>query len=151
MNRAGTQTIGNAPGVIVGAALVVAVIIGFIGGLIYTEMRPDEATAAAVQTAPTPKLAALAEAADNPPPCTDLIAPGRRVEQVLSEIDTGPCLDAKGDTYIAITVSWDCPDGSTVHQIGEYGWGRTGQTWNGPEVPEPYGDCVLPGADPAHP
>lgn len=145
--------LGRAPGVIVGAAIAVAVIVGFIGGLMFTELTgDDEPDGSTPETSALEDLAALEEATENAPPCTEVFAPGRPVAEVLAANDAGPCTGTDADDLrIEVVVSWDCPDGTKVHQVGDWGWGRDGQTWQGPDVPEPYADCVLPGADAQHP
>lgn len=135
--------IGRAPGILVGAAIAVAVIIGIVIGLGWAETHDDPVTG----TATINDLAALDDSAI---PCAEVFTPGRPTEQVLAANDTAPCTDPNGDILINVVVSWDCPDGTKVHQVQDYGWGRDGQTWQAPDTPEPYADCVLPGTDAQH-
>lgn len=139
---------GRAPGIIVGAAIAVAVIIGFVGGLIFTEIRDDDTEMSPEAATVVEQLNELGEGA---PPCSEMFAAGRPVAEVLAAQEAGPCLDPDGEVIIVGVGSWECPDGTKVHQIGDFGWGRDGQRWQGPDVPEPYADCVLPGTDAQHP
>lgn len=81
-------------------------------------------------------------------PCAEMLKPGRLTEDVVADLAT--CVEEDG-AFAPVPMSWDCPDGSTIHQVSNYGWGRTGDFWQGPDVPEPYVDCVLPGTDAQHP
>lgn len=99
-------------------------------------------------------LGDVAEAQADARPCAEAFTPGRPVADVLAEgDDPGVCTGESTDDLIIMGfASWDCPDGTTVHQAPTgYGWGLDGQTWQGPDVPEPYADCVLPGTDAQHP
>jgi hypothetical protein len=125
-----------------------------MGGLIIAEVRDDDAPAASDADAQAVRdLAEMAEAAEDARPCGEVFAPGRPVADVLAEADaSGMCERGPDDRLLTGFVTWDCPDGTTIHQASDgQGWGRDGQTWQGPDVPEPYADCVLPGADPQHP
>lgn len=91
------------------------------------------------------------EAADDAPPCADMFAPGRLVADVIADVETdGLCTDGD-ETMMNVRVSWGCLDGAEVHQVSDWGWGRDGDVWQGPDVPELYADCVLPGTDAQHP
>lgn len=79
----------------------------------------------------------LAAAADDAPPCTDMFAPGRPTTDVVAQYDKQPCTDEAGDMFVAVIASWDCGDGIKVHVVDPYGWGRTGDVWQGPDTPKP--------------
>lgn len=99
--------------------------------------------------------AQAADQPDNAPACADVYAVGRPTDEITAWHDSveamNGCLAADGSISIQIGTSWECPDGRTVHQIGDLGWGFSGDVWHGPDEPEPYADCVLAGTDPQHP
>lgn len=84
--------------------------------------------------------------------CTDRFTPGRPTADVVADLadPQQPC-DNNGEATYLISTSWPCPDGTTVHQVDPWGWGRDGDVWHAQTDPAPYADCVLPGTDPQHP
>ena len=75
--------------------------------------------------------------ATDPTPCTEMFAVGRHTDDVVADYNKGPCLDEAGNQFITAIAFWDCGDGTKVHVVDPYGWGRTGDVWQGPDVPKP--------------
>ncbi len=71
------------------------------------------------------------------PACTDVFTTGRPTTEVVAQYDNKPCIDENGDRLSIAHMFWDCGDGTAVHEAGDYGWGRDGDVWQGPEVPRP--------------
>lgn len=88
---------------------------------------------------PDSDLTDLAEATENAPPCSETFAPGRPVAEVLADNDAGPCYrgDDPNDVHIAVVAFRDCADGTRIHQVEGYGWGRDGDVWQGTDAPPP--------------
>jgi hypothetical protein len=108
------------------------------------ERAVEEATEGTEATEPA--------AGPDPAACSELYAAGRPTADVIADSEaSGLCERAPGDFLIAAHMSWDCPDGRTVHVASdEWGWGFSDDAWQ-VGVPEPYADCVLPGTDGQHP
>lgn len=103
------------------------------------DQRDDSASSAPPPEAPPTFEEWLIE---NVPPCVDVFAAGRPTADVLAQFDTAACTDPAGDLFVSAVVFWDCADGTTVHVVDTYGWGRDGDVWQPANVPAPaMGGC----------
>jgi len=120
------------------AILAIAVLALAVAAYAVTQLIKDDSDDARADPAD-----AITEAitGDVEQTCAERFAPGRPTADVVAENEAGPCLD--GDEVVfAVDTSWECPDGTAIHQAGDYGWGRDGGTWQGPEVPAPDLGCA---------
>lgn len=80
--------------------------------------------------------------------CPDVFAPGTRVAEMLTS-QGGQSIN-KADLTGPVDVSWECPNGTIVHQAGNFGWSREGAVWHGPGVQTSHVDYKMRGTYEAH-
>lgn len=79
---------------------------------------------------------AIQDAIADAPPCEDLFADGRPVDEILEHLDTsGVCVE-DGEPIVVGLAYIDCDTRDADLYYGDRGWGITGDRWHAEPDPE---------------
>lgn len=72
-------------------------------------------------------------------PCSEVLAPGRPTDDVVADVEAGPCLGDDGSATSVVLASYSCADGQRQLYSHDDTRGVSGGTWE--EGPNQLGLC----------